>query len=327
MTSSNGAAVEPMAAFGAVRTGLLPHSRPLNPEAVDTLLALVPGRQVASRKRPVALAMSPAVSVGVDCKLAIPPRFVRGVGTVATSAVVVGGRILQSSARTLVAASAHDRRRPWSHYLSRAGVVEILSRLDDDSVTPPALAEGFLTEYAGAGTVDLPSVSERLMSTVRMSPLLDQGIPMRSGTTLMRWAAFVGDVSEPSVAFTLERDQRRTVRVAVGSERQLTAAQRFCEDLAVHDWLLTIAGDTLERAARFPSNSAESIGELIPLLEHLMHLWMPGAHTAEPLRPLWDQLETDPGFSRQWHALLGHVRDRIAIKALGYLHSTSRSIS
>lgn len=312
--------MDTLALLGEVRTCLLPDSGSLPHATVVELLSIVPGRPVVSRARPVALASSPAIATGVDCKLATAATrsSPRAVGTVTSHAVVVGGRILQSSARTRVVQAAERRRQPWSHYLSQVGVTEIVSKSGDGV----DLSDGYLSGAATAETLDLASIGERLLSRIRIDPRLDQNVPLQAVTTRLRWIARVGAVDSPRVAFRLEDDVIRTVRVVVGDEADLDAAQRFCEDLAVHDWLLSTTGTAIEEADRFPSAGQEAAEVLAPILEHLVHLWMPGAHTPQAMRHLWDQLEIDPGFTRQWDARVGHLRDRMTVATLDALRRT-----
>jgi hypothetical protein len=48
-------------------------------------------------------------------------------------------------------------------------------------------------------------------------------------------------------------------------------------------------------------------------VEHLLHLWMPGARVDRSLAPLWDVLEREPGFTRQWRTLVRRIRDQLAL--------------
>ncbi|MGQ4618671.1 SCO2521 family protein [Nocardia sp. R7R-8] len=313
------ASTRPLAVLGEVRTCLLPSATALTgPEACD-LLALMPGCTVRWRERPGTLAVSPTTAVGVDCDLAVGEQTAHIVGTVATNAVLSGGRVLQSSARTQVVRAASRRRQTWSHYLSRKGVTEVISRMPERNGSAEALAEGYLAGPVAAETLDLASISERLLARLRADTRLDQKPPVRAGATRLRWVAWIGGGAGPTAKLHLDDATLRTVRMIVRDEADLDAAQRFCEDLAAHDWLLTVVTDALAEADRFPSHSRERTDILAPVLEDLTGLWMPGAHTPAPMRTLWQKLQTDPGLSRQWNALVARLQNRIAVATLDAL--------
>ncbi|WP_067532728.1 SCO2521 family protein [Nocardia crassostreae] len=321
---------DPLVLLGEVRTGLLPSADPLAPREAADLLALLPGQRVLLRERPVALAISPSSAVGVDCQLATVSRSQsRAIGTVASHAVLLGGRIVQSSSVTRVVRATDSNRRPWAHYLTQIGSLELIPRLGDDTAAAVDLTEGFLEASSGT-TLDLGSISDRLLTRVRIDPGLDQRPPVRAATTRLRWAARVappvggGPRSRTLFAFRLEDETTRTVRIMVPTVRDLAVVQRFCEDLAAHDWLLTIVGATLGDAAQAVPNR-DAVALLSPVLEQLVHLWMPGAHTPPRLRELWTRLESDPGFSRQWTAQVGQLRDRLAVATLEALRNSKIS--
>ncbi|MFI6871132.1 SCO2521 family protein [Nocardia sp. NPDC050406] len=321
---------DPLVVLGEVRTCLLPTSDTLAAEDVTELLTLQPGRRVLARERPVPLAISPSSAVGVDCALATVSRSnTRAIGTVASHAVVVGGRIAQSSSSTRVVRAPVAARRPWSHYLAQVGAVELIPRLGDDTAAAIDLSEGYL-EASTAKTLDLASISDRMLTRVRMDDRLDQQPPVRTTATRLRWAARVAppvegeDRPRTLFAFRIEDESLRTVRIMVPSTRDLGGVQRFCEDLAAHDWLLTTLSAALADADR-SGPGRDAVVALNPLLEQLVHLWMPGAHTPTRLRELWTRLESDPGFSRQWSAQVGRLRDRLAVATLEALRSAKIS--
>ncbi|HLS79455.1 MAG TPA: SCO2521 family protein [Nocardia sp.] len=326
MTQPPGSAArdaEPLIVLGEVRSCLLPTSTALSRPMVQDLLTLVPGRRVPARDRPIPIAQSATTAVGVDCDLAIERgngRDPRAIGTVAVQAVVVGGRILQSSARTEVVVAQQKRRREWSHYLSRVGMVEVVTRTAPDIAH--RLAEGYLAGETPAHTLDLASICERLLARVRRDTRLDRRPPLLAPPTRLRWIARVGEVDEPRLAMHLVNDTVRTARVLVPDAALLPEVRRFCEDLAVHDWLLTTTAAAVQESDRFPSGSAESVEALTPVLTELAHLWMPGAHLGEPVRSLWAQLQREPGFTNQWNAYIGHIRDRTSVAMLHALRAS-----
>lgn len=329
-TSDGNAVSDPLVLLGEVRTGLLPASVALPSAEVAELLALLPGQRVLTRERPLALAISPTAAVGVDCQLATVSRSEsRVVGTVASHAALVGGRVAQSSSAVRVVRAAESSRRPWSHYLSQLGTVELIPRIGDDTAAAVDLSEGFL-EASSSTTLDLGSISDRLLTQVRTDARLDRRPQLRTTATRLRWAARVAPRLEGEVrnrtlfAFRLEDESTRSVRIMVPTVRDLAGVQRFCEDLAVHDWLLTTLDAALADAGRL-GPERDAVALLSPLLEQLVHLWMPGAHTPPRLRELWTRLEADPGFSRQWTAQVGQLRDRLAVATLEALRSSKIS--
>ncbi|MEC3914234.1 SCO2521 family protein [Nocardia sp. CDC160] len=319
---------DPLVLLGEVRTALLPNSGALAAREASALLSLLPGQRVLMRERPLALAISPSSAVGVDCRLA-STKETRAIGTVAAHAVLVGGRVAQSSACSTVVRAPDKNRRPWSHYLTQVGTVEVWHRITEDAPAAVDLTEGFLGG-SSATTLDLGSISDRLLTRVRTDRRLDQDPPVRSSATRLRWAARVapplgGSVRERAhLSFRLEDETTRSVQIIVPSIRELGFVQRFCEDLAVHDWLLSVLGAALSEADR-PMPERDSTAQLAPLLEQLVHLWMPGAHTPPKLRDLWTRLESDPGFTRQWTAQVGQLRDRLAVATLEALRSSKIS--
>jgi hypothetical protein len=191
-------------------------------------------------------------------------------------------------------------------------VLEVITRVGPQ--TSIRLTEGFLGTR-GAADLDLTSVTDRLLGRIRTRH--PGYTPLRVGTTRLRWAARVGDVEVPRVAFRLHNDTLRTVLIVVPYETELAAAQRFCEDLAVHDWLLTVVAEATERADLAGPGSAASIETIAPVLCHLAHLWMPGAHSPPALRGLWAQLGEEPDFDAAWRGCIVHLRNRLLVAAGG----------
>lgn len=332
----------PLVVLGEVSTCLAPSAAALDRTHADELLALMPGRAVSWRARPSTLAISPTTAVGVDCDLELGlsaqdsaayrartgRRWDRAriVGTVGARVVLAGGRILQSSTHTQIVRSGDRKRQPWSHYVSRKGVTEVLDVLPAERGTASAaLARGYIpdpdVEFDSAPEgdgelLDLASISRRLLGRIRTDSRLDQSPPVHAATTRLRWTALVGGAAGPKVQLRLDEDNVRSARLIVRNESDLAAAQRFCEDLAAHDWLLTVVADALDEADRFGAASLDRLDVLAPLVQHFTGLWMPGAHTPAALRALWRDLQSDPGFTRQWTTLRDRLRDNIAIATL-----------
>ncbi len=318
------AASTPLVVLGEIRSCLLPSAAALGRVEAGELLALMPGRAVRWRERPGSLAISPTIAVGVDCDLRLGTGTAHIVGTVATNVVLAGGRLLQSSAHTRVVRARDRRRQAWSHYVSRVGVTEVINRVPERAAVGPTLVEGFLADRPpndGDPILDLASISERLLARIRSAPTLDQEPPMRTSGTRLRWTALVGGSAGPRVDLVLDDEFTRSVRLIVRTEEDLAAAQRFCEDLAAHDWLLSVTAAALEQADRFGSLRRERLDILSPVLEYFTGLWMPGAHTPAVLRALWRDLQSDPGLSRQWNTLVDRLRDSIAVATLNALRN------
>jgi len=306
----------PALLLGEVRTGLLQHSVELPGTAAARLLDLRPGEPVRSSERPNAQVLSPDLLTGVDCPLPTASRrTTRGIGTVLSRAVLTEGRVLQASVRTRIAAVEATRRLPWSHYLARPGTVELTGRAEADE-----LAEGHLAVEPG-DALDLGALAERLLTDVQGPAGLDRRAPFKSRRTRLRWTAVRADLAgePPGGRLTVENDTLRTLRLTLDriDPAEVTA---FCEDLALHDWLLSTLGRLIERSGLGSDTGPGPVLRLRPAVNHLMHLWMPGARVARPLAPLWDGLETRPGFTRQWSASVQRIRDHLALQAVG-LHA------
>jgi hypothetical protein len=313
--------------LGEVRTCLLRNSSALPHNAVSELLQLVSGERVRISERPIAYAASPDQLTGLDCRLpAASGSRCRGIGTASAHAVVTGGRVLQGSTVVQVERGADDRRQRWSHYLARPGVMETTGRF-----APDDLARGFLADLDPVAVLDLGAISERLIGAVQRRPQLDHVLPMRAARTRLRWAARVSGSGSPARTVSLTADAPmtcditvvdraiRAVTVAVPAEL-LGEVAAFCEDLALHDWALTVLVAAVERAGQEPGR-VEALARLEPAIEHLMHLWMPGAHVSRALRPLWADLERDPGFTRQWTPTVARIRDQLTLHMMAVLRN------
>jgi hypothetical protein len=309
-----------MLMLGEVSCGLLRHSAPVSSDTATRILRLRPGEPVAWSLRPIAYAVSPDLLSGVDCRLPTGSgATVRGIGTVASHSMVTGGRVLQGSAHATVIGSGADRRLPWSHYLSRPGVVERIGR-----VTDPDLVAGFAAPGPHADALDLAAIANRTMDAVQDAAELDGTPPLRTARTRLRWLAATAD--EPAqVSFSIDDEFRRSLAIRVPSRAappQWSRIVAFCEDVALHDWLLTTLLDQIERSRMGAGSPDLAVRRLGPAIEALPHLWMPAARVHPSLEPLWDSLERRTGFSRQWTASVERVRNQIALAGLALLQST-----
>ncbi|WP_433056215.1 SCO2521 family protein [Dactylosporangium sp. CS-033363] len=308
--------------IGEVHTGLLQHSTSLQTaESVD-LLSLIEGANVMASQRPTSYVVSPDIPVGVDCLLpSASRRKVRCVGAALSRAVLSGGRVVQTSAWATVEPSAAGRRLPWSHYIASVGRLEAIGRTDwSDVVTGFLQPDRRSPKDATEDTLSLGGIAARLMDAVQGAGRLDRRAPFRSQRTRLRWTVTVDERPDATVRawFTVGPDGLRTVEMTLGPG-DAEAAQQLCEDLALHDWLLTTVTAFVEGVASSPRPVTDKAARLRPVVEHLLHLWMPGARVGPELQAVWDVFERRPGFSRQWTASVEWIRDQLASGTMAML--------
>ncbi|MFD4571085.1 SCO2521 family protein [Streptomyces sp. NPDC058417] len=306
-------ALAPVLVCGEVRTCLLPNRDAVDERTAEELLRLRADERVRVSRRPNRHAVSPDVLTGVDCRLpAAGGAKVRAVGTVTARAALVGGRVLQSTAHFAAPADGPDRRRPWGYYLVRPGVLVPVGKLP-----ARAVATGFLTGQQ-PDELDVGSVAESLLARIsRQHRLLDHDAPLTTTDTSLRWAALPAtDGTDQAPRFTVGDDGRRQVELRLPPGTPPAAVAALCEDLALHDWLLTTVGDKLDGLRLGSGDGRAALRTLRPLVDHLLHLWMPRARTDRALDALWHALEEAPGFSRQWAALSQRIRDQLAVQLL-----------
>jgi hypothetical protein len=298
--------------LGEVHTGLLQSSTSLPPATCGHLLSLARGEPVRQFERPIAHAVSPDLLTGVDCRL--PTRSetkVRAVGTVAASAAITGGRVVQSSATVRVSRAATPRRQPWAHYLARPGQLEMIGTAELVDIV-----DGFISTKANMASLDLSVLSGHRLDAVQTAASLDRKPPFRAARTRLRWAATIGPEPGPRDAeFVVEYDQLRTVRLSC-TVAEIPAVSEFCLDLALHDWLLTTLLHLMARSRIGAEPSARVVGRLRPAVDHLLHLWMPAARSADAVAGLWETVERRPGLSRQWGACVDRIRDQMALATI-----------
>jgi hypothetical protein len=199
---------------------------------------------------------------------------------------------------------------PWSHYLSCPGVVETLGPAPWSRV-----ANGWLG--AEAGSPNLGAISDRLLDTVQRSPQLRRPAPLRAARTRLRWV--LEPVDGPArITLSLEADGLRTLRLS-GAGLDPRVVAEFCADLALHDWLLTTLLTAIERSGLETGAGPLAINVLRPVIENLLHHWMPAARIDPVMMPYWHSLEPAPGLARQWTAQVSRLRDQMAISTIGAL--------
>ncbi|MER7718617.1 SCO2521 family protein [Streptomyces flaveolus] len=309
----------PVLACGEVRTCLLPTRQALDIRAAAQLLGLRADERVLLSERPNLYARSPDTLTGVDCHLpSANGARIRAVGTVVARAALTEGRVLQASAHFRVPAAGPDQRRPWGHYLVRPGVVEPLGRLPREAVAQGVLGGG------RHGDLDVGLIADGLLTRLLRHPLLDHRPPLRSRPTRLRWAALPAAPGEgPTIErFTLAEGELRTVLLRVPEDTAGGDLAALCDDLALHDWLLTTLVRMLDgiRLGAGPEHGFAVVEALRPAVNHLLHLWMPRARVPQELAALWDPLEERPGFTRQWRTLVQRIRDQLTLHAIPSAH-------
>ncbi|WP_148086343.1 SCO2521 family protein [Micromonospora sp. HM5-17] len=310
-----------MLTLGEVHTGLLQNSTALSLDHTTQLLDLLVGQRVRRSERPIAYAVSPDQLTGVDCRLPTASgRVTRGVGTVVSHAAVTGGHVVQGSTYTRLDRAASNRRLIWSHYLSRPGRVETIGKVDFSDV-----AQGFLSPAPQPQTLNLGAVSARLMDVVQSSPRLDRRPPFRTKRTRLRWAIRPAPdaTAEPRGTFRVESDTLRTLELTAPHD-DVSALVELCEDLALHDWLLTTLLSLMEFSLTGPGTRAQKIDRLRPAIDCLLHLWMPAARLDESVLPVWRDLEHRPGFTRQWQTSVTRIRDQVTLSTIALLEAPAR---
>ncbi len=175
---------------------------------------------------------------------------------------------------------------------------------------PPheAVAQGVLGG-GRHGDLDVGLIADGLLTRLLRHALLDQRPPFRSRPTRLRWVALPAAPGDgPSIErFTLAEDELRTVRaprVPDGTTGADLAA--LCDDLALHDWLLTTVVRMLD-GVRLGGSAAQDatavVRALRPAVDHLLHLWMPRARvTANWPRcgTRWRSGPASAGSGRPW---------------------------
>jgi hypothetical protein len=304
--------------FGEVRTGLLQHSTALAQDRVVNILDLAVGERVRRSERPIPHAVSADRLTGVDCRLpSAARRESRCVGTVTAHATITGGHIVQGSAYSRVVRPQVGRRLPWSHYLARPGTLETIGKVD-----PADVVDGFVTTPR-PGDLDLGAISTRLVDEIQRSSLLDRQPPFRTTRTRVRWVVLPTDRRHgaPRAAFRIDSSTDRTLEMRVDVDADTVVA--LCEDLALHDWLLTTLVRLTEVGLTAPGTRAQRVNRLRPAVDCLLHLWMPAARLDESVLPLWRSLDLRPGFTRQWQASVDRIRDQVALSMITLLEAGS----
>lgn len=224
-------------------------------------------------------------------------------------AAITDGQVVQGSAYATLATADGSARRPWSHYLARPGVVEMIGRVRDED-----LADAFASPARGEDALDLGAVARRITGEVQASARGASTEVLRAARSQVRWVARVdeGGADLADVRFNLHDRRLRLLRftTSYASAPHLAAA---CEDVALHDWLLSTLIENVRKAAIGIESRPETLRRLRPVIDHILHLWMPAASGDEFAGELWGVLERHGGFSRQWEALCHRIRDQLSV--------------
>jgi len=297
---------QPTLAFGEVRTCLIQNLGTLSTSATEALMQLTPGSPVSKVERPMRRVLSPEQVTGVDCKLRVAREGrARAIGTVLSHAIVTNGRILQGSAHVALTAAGSNERREWRHYLRRQGVVEVIG-----SPHPNNLLDGFLSDTPPAQGVDLTSISDRIIDSVQQSPKLDHKTALRAGTGVVRWAATLHPDNVPTVGI-VKSDVSNVHAVRLeGRPDDLPMLIRFCEEFALHEWLLTTVKDVIvARAETDIERGGDPLDSLLFALNQLGPLWMPPTYLSERMKALWEGVENRTHYTNVFDRQVARVRD------------------
>jgi len=305
----------PLLVVGEVHTALLQSARAVPLRLAEGLVGQPGSGRPDISQRPIMHVGSPEVLTGIDCRLANRTGArTRGVGTVAGRVSITGGLLLQGSARLRISISPEGRRLGWSHYLARPGHVEIVGKGDAQD-----LADGFVAEERDPQTLDVGSIAARLVNGVQRSDGIDHRAPLKAARTTLRWAALpAADPGGADVRFAIERRGMRTLIIRC-DPADLGAIGDFCDDVALHDWLLTTLLHLVEDGQSAVTDELTRIARLRPAVEHLLHLWMPRARLGDSVAQMWGFLDERPGLVRQWRSCVDRIRDQLALDTLTML--------
>jgi len=300
-----------MLILGEVHSGLLQNRSPLSVDLAAQVLELVLGEAALVSERPIPFVQSPSTLAGVDCGLAVTAgKPLRAIGTVTARALLAGGHVVQGSAHAVIAGTDRTHRLPWSYYLARPGVLETAGRAPG-----PGVAEAFLAAGRAPDTLDLGAIASQIADQIQATEMLDRKSKIKVVRTRLRWAAEADDeASGVRVEFGVDADGFRTLRLRTGP---IAAADlvAVCEDVALHDWLLTALIELVRKSALGVIPRRDALERLVPAIDYLLHLWMPAARLSADVQPVWEALERRPGFTRQWETLNRRIRDQLSVGA------------
>ncbi|MFI5890376.1 SCO2521 family protein [Actinoplanes sp. NPDC051513] len=303
--------------MGEVDTGLLRGRDPSSSDDGRRLVELVAGERVLVATRPRSYVRSPERPVGVDCTLAAGQA--RGIGTALQRAAITDNEVVQGSAYATIVPAEHTARRPWSHYLARPGRIETVGRPRWDSLAAELAGPGRAPSF-----LDLGAVAQRATNEVQSAARGGED-SFRAARSRLRWVARVGGDDAPlsGVHFEVHDRRLRLLSFTVG-RRDAGRLATACEDVALHDWLLSTLIESVRKSAIGQLPRGDTLRRLGPAIDRLLHLWMPAAHADELTEAMWTVLERRAGFSRQWTALTTRVRDQFSVMLAESLSAATR---
>lgn len=296
--------------LGEVHVSLLPNSASLPDQDILRLLAaVVPGQRVHMVHRPIRRATSPMLVEGVDCLLpSASDLWVTGKGTTQTHIVVAGGIALLGSSQVRVASAPGAERREWPWYLKRPGLMVVPGGIDVADVS-----DGIGLERRGMSRLDLGSTIKRALNGVQRSSLLDGQVLVRSGTVRVRWMVRVASrMAPPVIDLVAERDEPVLIVRMAGRLDELPTMTRFCEELALHQWLLMMLSPATDLAGRIAAREPDPLPAVQRALNQLLPLWNPPYYLDPDMRVLWTALEERTSVSSLFAAALERIRDQIS---------------
>jgi hypothetical protein len=115
------------------------------------------------------------------------------------------------------------------------------------------------------------------------------------------------------VSFVLESPSLRTLRVTGASPAVIEGLPELCQDVARHDWLLSTVLALVDVADIGQRDRTSVLERLQPVVNHLLHAWMPAARLPEDVQPIWLEIERRTGLERQWDSVVRRIRDQMAL--------------
>jgi len=307
---------------GEVDTGLLRGRDPSSTDDGRRLVDLVLGERVLVATRPRGYVRSPERPVGVDCPLGAPgaARQVRGIGTALQRAAITDREVVQGSAYATLVQAGQSARQPWSHYLARPGFIETVGR-----TRWAELADSLAAPERPPGALDLGAVARRATDDVQASARGGGADPFRAARSRLRWVARVepGEAVLCGAHFEVVDRRLRLLRFTTSQSAAADIAAA-CEDVALHDWLLSTLIESVHKAAIGLQPRAETLKRLLPAIDRLLHLWMPAARADALTERVWATLEQRAGFSRQWSTLVNRIRDQLSVAVAATLATAMR---
>jgi hypothetical protein len=206
-------------------------------------------------------------------------------------------------------------RQPWSHYLTRPGVIETLGRTRWDEV---AAALGGADRPGDS--LDLGAMAGRVADRVQRSASRGGTVRLRAPRTRLRWTARFdpSTAATPRVRYSVRSDDLRMLELSVpdGQPPPVPELTALAEDVALHDWLLSTLLEIVGKSAIGVVERRAALERLLPAIDYLLHLWMPAARGDEISAAVWAALDRRPGFSRQWDTLVRRIRDQLSVGAV-----------